>query len=421
MGPIVIKAGRLFDGRADAVLERAYVMISGDVITAVGAQSELGSYMGQFEQEIDLGPEVTLLPGLINMHTHMSFSSGEHIFADHQRESYELKLIRSVENVKLALRTGVTTIRDCGTLNSIVFAVRDAVEQGHLQGPRIVASGEGITTTGGHLWFCGIESDSEIDVRRAVRAQVKAGADFIKVFATGGGSTPGTNSLEAQYSEAELRAVTTEAARLGKRVAAHAHGSEGVRNAIAARVTTIEHCSFLTADGIAYEADQGRKIADAGLYVCPTIFRGRSKLLTPGQTSEPPEDPHYVALRQARFQLVRQLIDEGVQIVSGTDAGVTGNDFDDYPGDLVYAAENIDLSPVYTLKTATSIAAEALGRSDLGVLAPGNVADLLAVQGNPLQDLQALLHTRLVMSRGQIVSASSRDIRRLPPATDPLS
>ena len=163
------------------------------------------------------------MPGLINMHTHMSFSSGDSIFDDHQRESYETKLIR-VENVQAALRTGVTTVRDCGTLNGIAFAVRAAVESGVMLGPRVIASGEGITTTGGHLWFCGVEADSEVEVRRAVRAQVKAGADFIKVFATGGGSTPGTNACAAQYSEAEMCALTEEARRLDKRVAAHAHG-----------------------------------------------------------------------------------------------------------------------------------------------------------------------------------------------------
>src|SRR5215468_10706344 len=184
MGPIVIKAGRVYDGVADRALEHAYVVVDGNVITAVGPQTELAGSAERFVQVLDLGAGATVLPGLINMHTHMSFSSGDSIFADHQRESYEIKLIRAVENVQAALHTGVTTVRDCGTLNGIAFAVRAAVESSTMVGPRVIASGEGITTTGGHLWFCGVEADGEVEVRRAVRAQVKAGADFIKVFAT---------------------------------------------------------------------------------------------------------------------------------------------------------------------------------------------------------------------------------------------
>ena len=404
MGSIVIKAGRVFDGRMDRALEHAYVIINGDAITAVGRQVELDGSAGQFAQEIDLGSEVTLLPGLINMHTHMSFSTSENVFLDHQTESYEIKLIRSVENLKMALRTGVTTIRDCGTLNGIAFPMRDAVEHGILTGPRVIASGAGITTTGGHLWFCGVEADSETEVRRAVRAQCKAGADFIKAFATGGGSTPGTNPLAAQYTEAEMCAITEEATRLGRRVAVHAHGSPGVRNSIVARVTTIEHCSFQQASGIEYEPDQARRIADAGLYVCPTVFEGKGKFLDPAEAETSPDVADFFKQRQDRLNLVRHLINDGVQIVSGSDAGVNHNAFDAYPGDLVLTAEGVDLSPLYVLKTATSVAAEALGRDDLGVLAPGKAADLLAVHGNPLQDIRDIKNTRLVIARGQVIT-----------------
>jgi imidazolonepropionase-like amidohydrolase len=403
MGPLLIKAGRVFDGRAERALENAYIIVDGDAIQAVGPQSELEVSHGRFVREIDLGPDVTVLPGLINMHTHMSFSAGDNVFRDHQEDTYEIKLIRAAENLKMALHTGVTTMRDCGTLNSIAFPMRDAVERGLFQGPRIIASGQGITTTGGHLWFCGVEADSETDVRRAVRAQVKAGADFIKVFATGGNSTPGTNPLAAQYSEAEMCALTEEAQRLGRRVAAHAHGTPGVHNAIAARVTTIEHCSFMKSDGLFYEPDQAHRIVDAGLYVCPTVFRGKSKFYTYEEGCKLPEIAGLFAYQQARFELVRQFVQDGVRIVSGSDAGVTFNSFADYPDDLVYTAEGTDLSPVYILKSTTSVAAEALGREDLGVLAPGKAADLLAVQGNPLQDIRALVNPRLVMARGCMV------------------
>lgn len=404
METYLIKAGRVYDGMADRVLEHAYVLVDGGTITAVGPQTELEGSGNRFAHTIDLGPEVTVLPGLINMHTHMTFSAGPSIFDDHQRESEATRLIRAVENLQAALRTGVTTIRDCGTINSIAFAVREAVDTGIMLGPRVIAAGAGITTTGGHCWFCGVEADSEVEVRRAVRAQVKAGADFIKVFATGGGSTPGTNMFAAQYSEAEMCAVTEEARRLGKRIASHAHGTPGVLTSIAARVTTIEHCSFQRPTGVMYEPEHGQRIVDAGIYVCPTIFQGWGKICLRDEHRDSPEAQQFLVQREARFALVRQLVEQGVQLVSGSDAGVNYNEFSDYPGDLLLTAEGIDLSPAYVLKSATSVAAEALGRDDLGVIAPGKAADLLAVQGNPLHDIGVLTAPRLVMARGRIVA-----------------
>jgi imidazolonepropionase-like amidohydrolase len=335
------------------------------------------------------------------MHTHMSFSSGASIFDDHQRESYETKLIRAVVNMEAALRTGVTTVRDCGTLNGIAFAVRAAVESGLLHGPRVIASGAGITPTGGHLWFCGLEADSADELRRAVRAQVKAGADFLKVFATGGNSTPGTNAFAAQYAETELCALTEEARRLDKHVAAHAHGTPGVLTSIVARVTTIEHCSFWHPGGMQYDPELGRRIADAGMYVCPTLFRGMGKLLA--QDPDLPWAAAHRAQQAARCDRVRRLVEQGVQLVSGSDAGVAFNTFRDYPGDLIFTVEGTGLSPIYILKSATSVAAEALGRHDFGSLAPGKVADMLAVQGNPLHDIRALTALRLVVARGRVV------------------
>jgi imidazolonepropionase-like amidohydrolase len=403
MGPLLIKAGRVFDGIAARALEHGYVIVDGDTITAVGPQAELAGSAGRFAQEIDLGAEATVLPGLINMHTHMSFSAGAEILHDHQQESYETKLIRAVENLRAALRTGVTTVRDCGTLNGIAFAVRAAVESGTMVGPRVIASGCGITTTGGHLWFNGIEADGEVEVRRAVRSQAKAGADFIKVFATGGNTTPGTNALAAQYTEAEMCALTEEARRLGKRVASHAHGTPGVYTSIAARVTTIEHCTFLQATGIQYEPEQGRRIADAGIYVCPTVFQGRSKLFPHDPEQLTPPDRDFLVQREVRFRMLRQMVEQNIRIVSGSDAGVAFNTFSDYPADLILTVEGADLSPIFVLKSATSVAAEALGRDDLGVIAPGKAADLLAVQGNPLQDMRALTRPTLVVSRGRVV------------------
>lgn len=408
MNDVLLKAGRLFDGQSESSLAEAYVHVRDGAIVAVGQQRELEGAGGaggseRFERVLDFGPEATLLPGLINMHVHMSFTSGTDLVGDHQRESLQGKVIRSVENLKLALSTGVTTVRDCGTLNEVAFPVRAAVESGLLTAPRVVAAGAGVTTTGGHCWFCCIEADGELEVRRAVRSQVKAGADFIKLFSTGGNSTPGTNPLEAQYSEAEMCAATEEARRLGLRTASHAHGTPGVHASIAARVTTVEHCTFLTADGMAYEPEQARIMAGEGMFVCPTIFQGVGKFASLGDPDLTPGQRGFLTVQQGRFGLTNKLMDAGVRIVSGSDAGVAHNTFDDYPGDLVLAVDGMGASPATILKSATSVAAEALGRDDLGVLAPGKAADLLAVRGDVLEDIRALLHPLGVMARGRLV------------------
>lgn len=403
MTSYLIKAPRLFDGISPAPLADAYVAVRDGVVVATGNQRQLAPHPGGFDSIVDLPADSTLLPGLINMHVHMTFSSGQSIMDDHQRETSATKVVRAVENLRTALRSGVTTVRDCGTVNEIAFAVRDAVERGIFAGPRIVAAGAGITTTGGHCWWCGIEADDEPGLRRAVRSQVKAGADFIKVFATGGNSTPGTNSLEAQYTAAELGAVTEEARRLGRRVASHALGVPGIRNSIEARVSTIEHCGFLRAGGVVYDTEMARKMAGEGVYVCPTLFTGVARHVRDDEIGLAPMTRAILDYRKASFDIVAKLTQQGVQIIAGNDAGVMDVGFADFPEDVGLAVRHAGLSPVEAIKAATSRAAAALGRDDLGIVAPGKVADLLAVRGNPLSDIAALCAPVLVLARGRPV------------------
>jgi imidazolonepropionase-like amidohydrolase len=198
--------------------------------------------------------------------------------------------------------------------------------------------------------------------------------------------------------------LTEEARRLDKGVAAHAHGTPGVLTSIAVRVTTIEHCSFWHPGGMQYDPEQGRRIADAGIYVCPTLFQGMGTRL-----AQDPDQPWAAAHRTqqaARCHRGRRLVEQGVQPVSGSDAGVSWNTLSDYPGDLIFTVEGTGLSPVYVRKSATSGAAAALGRRDLGVLAPEKAADILAVQGNPLHDIRALAAPRLVVARGRVVAGT---------------
>ncbi len=408
MADLLIKAGRIFDGESERPLENGFVAVEGGRIAAVGRQAELGGEeQARHARVIELGGEATLMPGLINMHTHITFSAGDTVFHDGVNDSNEVRVIRATENLRMALATGTTTVRDCGTLNGVAFVMREAVESGLLPGPRILASGNGITSTGGHCYFCSTEADSAEEVKKAVRYQVKAGADFIKVFATGGNTTPGTNPVEAQYDETEMRAVTAEARRLGKAVASHAHGTAGMRHSIAAGVTTIEHCTFLTAEGIRYEEELAQRISDGGIYVCPTIFRGITKPEARAAYEATPEGAAQVRalveVLEARFRNLQRLIEQGVRIVAGTDAGVRHSGFADYPAELALMTEGPGLSPAFVLKSATSGAAECLGLRDLGRIAPGCRADLLGVEGNPLENIHDLGRTKLVVARGRVM------------------
>lgn len=396
MATTTLLAARVYTGTGEEAIENGFVRLDEGRITAVGRREELGSAASGAR---DLG-DATLLPGLINMHTHLTLSGSLAVFQDAIHDSYETKLMRAVENARRAIESGVTTIRDCGTLNPIVFAIREASKSGLIKGPHVWASGDVITSTGGHCFFFGVECDTLDDVRRAVRAQVKAGADFIKVMATGGGITPNTNPREAQFDREQLVALARDSARLGKYVAAHCHGTPGIYNAIEANVRTIEHCSFMVPSGVKYEQEAADRIAEQGIFVCPTIGVGeRARQLAEREGRPNPA----AATRYERLENMRKLVDSGVRFVSGNDAGVTMTGFDDFQLDLELLVEHIGMSPARAIQTATSVAAEAIGTQEFGTLAGGKRADILAVRGNALYDIGALREILLVVKAGEVM------------------
>jgi imidazolonepropionase-like amidohydrolase len=396
----LLLGGRLFDGVDLIVDSPAFVSVVDGTIAACGPVSELGD--ARHDQTIDLGSASTLMPGLINMHVHLSFSSLPTVYNDALNDGDVVKMIRITENLRAALAVGITTVRDCGTWPHLLLPTRDAVVDGLMPGPRIVASGA-ITTTGGHCWYCATEADSEDEVRKAVRAHVKDGVDFIKLFATGGNTTPGSSALVAQYTKSEMCAATEEARKAGRRTAAHAHGIEGVRNCVAARVTTIEHCSFQSEAGLGWDETMIDEMRAAGTFVCPTVFRGVTKRRDePGYEFSEREALFETRLGE-RLDLTRRLYEAGIELVSGNDAGVSNCHITDFPGDLVYTGSGAGLPADAVLRSATASAAKALGIDDIGRIAPGMAADVLGLNGNPLQDLNALHSPALVMSGGSVV------------------
>jgi len=273
----VYTAARLITAAADGWIADGAVAVDGDRITYAGPAAAAPDGV-----HVALG-DVTLMPGLIDMHVHLTFSASGDVLGDYLHDSDAVRLLRGADAARRAVLAGITTVRECGGRNAQVFALRDAVRDGVLPGPRIIAAGASITTTGGHCWFFGLEADSADDLRRAVRAQVKAGADFIKVMATGGALTPSTNPVAPQYDEAQLQALVDDARRLGRRVSAHCHGTTGVLYAARAGVTTIEHCSFQTPTGLEYDDAAAAAVQAAGCYVCPTLAIGER--MTPAQRS----------------------------------------------------------------------------------------------------------------------------------------
>ena len=283
---------------------------------------------------------------------------------------------------------GVTTARDLGGRGYLNMVVRDAIAEGLARGPRMVVAAHPITITGGHCWFMGGEADSEDDLRRMVRTLHKLGADVIKVMSTGGFMTTGSAPWYAQFSTAQLTVIVEEARRVDKPVAAHAHGIEGIRRAVEAGVSTLEHCSFVTETNERhFDEDLAATIAERGIVVCPTVNVNAPyvKELTGVVVGE-----HLATMHEM-----------GIRIIAGTDAGIDNTPHHQYAGGLEYLVK-LGFRPDEVLAMATTGAAAALGVDDVtGRLAPGYEADLIVVYGDPLTDITVLSQLRRVIARGR--------------------
>lgn len=402
-------AERVWDGLAATPIRLGFVRVVDGRIDAVGRASDLPADA----QGHDLG-DVTLMPGLINAHVHVTFSASGTVLDDHLREreaGLDVLLRRARDNLERSIGAGVTTVRDLGTLNDVVFRVRADVREGKLVGSDVIAAGEGITCIGGHCYFFGIEAEGEDALRAAVRRQHDAGADVIKVFATGGNLTPNTDPFAPQYTEAELRAVVDEASIAGLPVASHAHAPEGIRRSVRAGVDTIEHCLFETPNGIEFDEQIVEKMAERGIRAVPTPGATiLDYMAEPALMENLPEVQQRIVKRIAgvarhAFENFRRMREMGVALVAATDAGIPDRAFESFPKDLRVFSDGdpgIGLGPRETLIAATSGAAAALGLEDRGRLEPGRRADLLAVAGNPLEAIEHVQTTRFVMCGGRV-------------------
>ncbi|HTS98908.1 MAG TPA: amidohydrolase family protein [Streptosporangiaceae bacterium] len=389
---------RVITGVGGEVLEGGAVLVDGSAILAVGPTAELRSRPDAARAAVrDLSGH-TLLPGLIDCHVHLGFDASEAPVAHMLAASDHQLLVEMLRNARRLLAAGVTTARELGARGLLDLVVQEAIEEGKAPGPRLVVSNQPITTTGGHCWFMGCERDDHDGLRRAVREHHKAGAQVIKVMATGGFMTAGSAPWHAQFGLDELRVVVDEARRLGKSVAAHAHGLAGIRNSVAAGVDTIEHCSWAAPTGENFDEEVAAAIVDKGIFVCPTanVHALRPRRIHLGGTAVPEE---LLKRRRARMRRMRQM---GVRLVAGTDAGITLVPHGAYAAGLdALAASGMPAAEV--IECATSRAAQACGLGDVtGTVEPGKDADLLAVAGDPVADLSVLHHPAMIMTRGRV-------------------
>jgi len=398
---LVLRAGALFDGEvrrsaADLLVEDGRVVA---VVDSAPPPSDA--------EVVDLGAGVTLLPGLVDAHQHLVMDASAGVVESLERASDADLLAQARRAAASALAAGVTTVRDLGDRGYVTLALRDELAADPAVGPRLVVSGPPLTTVGGHCWFLGGEVDGAEQLRVAVAERADRGVDVVKVFATGGNLTPGSDPGAAQFAPAELTALVEEAHWHGLPVAVHAHGRDGIAAALSAGADTIEHFSFMTADSVVGDDALVDAVAAAGMHVVLTPGA------VPGKASPLPDAPKQLPLILA---VQRRLVEVGVWVALGSDGGVGPNKPHDVMPYAVAMTTWTGRSPVDALAAATARAGEAVGLGgQVGVLRPGAAADVLAVNGDPTADVDALLDVVAVYRAGQRVAGASRR----PPAVRP--
>jgi imidazolonepropionase-like amidohydrolase len=291
------------------------------------------------------------------------------------------------------VRAGITTARDLGGGEFGELELRDAINAGVHIGPRLLCAAQPITSPRGHCFFWGGEAATLAEAEMVLERQIARGADLIKVMATGGNMTPGSDPVAAQFDAETLAALVALARKHGRHVAAHCHGTAGIRNAVSAGVATIEHCSWRGVEGTGtdFDPELAAALATRGVFVSPTLNSGWRRHI--GRDLEARLRANYAQMRSA-----------GVRLIASTDAGIPGVVHTDLPSALATFSHFAGLTPVETLRAATSDCAEALGLGrTVGVLAPGFAADLLLVEGDPLTDLAVLTKPAAVFKDGRTV------------------
>jgi imidazolonepropionase-like amidohydrolase len=402
--PTVIRATRLLDVTAGTVLRNQQVVVEGALIKAVGPVSAPPAGA----DVVDLG-DVTLLPGLIDCHTHITGQAGDYYEQLFRRSAIDVA-VGAHRFARRTVEAGFTTVRDVGAGEFIDIALRNAIARGEVVGPRIVAAGLAIGSTGGHADVSGFSpylrfegfngiADGVDAIRQKVRFNIKHGADLIKVVATAGVLSEEESVGAPQYTLEELRALVDEAHMWGRKVAAHAHGTEGIKRAIEAGVDSIDHASLIDDEGIRMAKQRGTYLV-MDIYNDDYILAEFSRLNYPEKIIEKERK-----VGRAQRESFKRAVQAGATMAFGSDAGV-------YPhgdnGRQFAKMTEWGMTAIQAIQAATTHAAELIGAADrLGSLSAGKVADVIAVAGDPTTGVNVLERVTFVMKDGVIVKRPS--------------
>lgn len=404
----LVIAKHLISCSGDIILEEHNkgILIDGERISRIAELDELEEIRKNPSIEIIDAGNSYVLPGLIDAHVHLCFDSSANPILALDRESETETLLRMVNAAQQELASGVTTVRDCGSKGFSILHLRNAVRDGRLDGPTIIACGPAITITGGHCHFLGLEADNIHEVQKAVRYLCKQNVDFIKVMVSGGNMTPGSNSLIDQYDLDVLRAIAYEAHIHGKKVSGHIHSTRGIANAIKADFDIFEHCSFKDSSlkqDIAYSAELVEQMKEHRIAVCPAM--GKSYILPPEEGAPLPDKiPMWRDFQNSRFCTTEKMYRQGISIIAGTDAGCKNSFFTEFAMTLEIMHSKIHMPVADVLLSATIQSAQVLGIDNVcGSLNENKYADLIFVSGNPASDLSALKNIHTVIKHGKVI------------------
>jgi len=395
---VALRCGRLLDVQSGNLIENAVILSAGGRITAVGA----GLAIPAGAQLIEL-PDATCLPGLIDVHTHLTMDPS-HLGYEGLGISVPRATVTGVKNARLTLLAGFTTVRNVGAPGYSDVALRDGIEAGEIDGPRMFVSGPALGITGGHCdnnllapefhYTAPSVADGPWAARAKVRETVKYGADLIKICASGGVLSKGDQPGTPQYTLEEMQAIADEAHKLGRKVAAHAHGTQSIKDAIRAGIDSVEHSSLIDDEGLALAKQHGTFLVFDIYNDTYILQEGEKRGMLPESIEK---ERHLGKLQRESF---RRAVLAGERLAFGTDAGV-------YPhGDNARqfaVMTEYGMKPLDAIRTATTNAAELVGRpKDIGVIRQGAFADVIAVAGDPRADVTLLEHVRFVMKNGRV-------------------
>jgi imidazolonepropionase-like amidohydrolase len=395
---VAIKAGRVLDVRTGAFINNAVILIENDRIRAVGTNVIVPAQA----TVVDLS-RLTVLPGLIDCHTHLTFEPGGLGYSS-LGISVPREALRGAKNARLTLEAGFTTVRNVGAKGYADIALSDAIAAGDVPGPRVLASGPSLGITGGHCdenllapefhHLADGVADGVPEVMRKTRENIKYGASVIKICSTGGVLSLGDDPKAAQYTLEEMRAIVAEAHRAGRKVAAHAHGGDGIKLAVMAGVDSIEHGTYIDEEAVKLMKERGTYLVPT-LYLTDWFLENYPKLGLPPSIIEKAKE-----VMPAMRQNIGRAFQLGVPVAFGTDSavyphGLNGREF------AVYV--RLGMTPLQAIQTATVHASKLLGwENRVGAIEIGKYADLIAVEGDPLKDVTELERVKWVMKGGAV-------------------